>query len=111
MKKIYIAIAIFALYFGFFDSDKVDMYSYDVDAACSVVMFTTDWCPVCKTAKTYFDNKQYGYCEFDVEKDSVANHFYKELDTGGVPTILVGNRMTVGFNPQKIDDLIAGLEK
>lgn len=109
MKKLYIIIAIFAVYFVVNDSDKVDMYSYDVDAGCSVVMFTTDWCPTCKSAKSYFNDKQYGYCEFDVEKDAVANQFYKKLDTGGVPTILVGNRMTVGFRPNKIDELMADL--
>lgn len=110
MTKIYIALAIFALYFIFSDSDKVDMHASDVDANCSVVMFTTDWCPVCKKAKSYFESKKYSYCEFDVEKDSFANLYYRELDSAGVPTILIGDSMTVGFYPDKIDQLIDDLE-
>jgi glutaredoxin len=111
MNKIYVVLAICVLLYIFSDSDKVDMHASDVDANCSVVMFTADWCPVCKTAKRYFKNNNYSYCEFDVEKDSFANHYYQELETNGVPTILIGNRITVGFYPDEIDDLISDLDE
>lgn len=107
MNKLLLIAAAVAIYFGMQDSDIVDMYAYDVDAKCSVVMFTTDWCPVCTKARNYFNEKQYDFCEFDVEKDKVAEQFYRKLDTQGVPTILIGNRMSVGFNPTKIDELMA----
>lgn len=110
MNKRYIALTVFALYFIFNDSNKVDMHASDVDADCSVVMFTTDWCPVCKSAKSYFERKKYSYCEFDVDKDSLANRYYRELGTSAVPTILIGDSMVVGFYPDEIDELIAELE-
>lgn len=110
MNKFYIVFAALALYWFFGASDKVDLHASDVDSNCSVVMFTADWCPVCKTAKSYFDRMDYAYCEFDVEKNSFANQYYQQLETEGVPTILIGNRLTVGFYPTKIDELIADLD-
>jgi len=110
MKKIFLALIVLTAYFTFSGSDQVDLHASDVDASCSVVMFTTDWCGTCKTAKTYFKKQNYSYCEFDVEKDPLANLYYQELDTGGVPTILIGNRMTLGFYPDKIDELMSGLD-
>ena len=110
MKKIFLALAVLATYYIFSGSDQVDLHASDVDASCTVVMFTTDWCGTCKTAKTYFKNQNYSYCEFDVEKDPLANLYYRELETGGVPTILIGNRMTLGFYPDKIDELMSDLD-
>ena len=111
VNKLLLIAAPIAIYFGLQDKDVVHMHASDVHPNCSVVMFTTDWCPVCTTARSYFDNKDYDYCEFDVEKDELAEQYYRELDTQGVPTILIGNRMSVGFNPAKIDELMANFDQ
>ncbi|MCX4029152.1 hypothetical protein H0A36_17295 [Endozoicomonas sp. SM1973] len=75
----------------------------EVNPTCDIIMFSTSWCPVCKSAGEYLDRKNYKYCEVDIEKDSVAYDYYKRLGTQGVPTILIGDQVTVGLNPREIE--------
>lgn len=67
-------------------------------ASSGVTMFSTSWCGYCKQARAYFASKGIPYTDIDVEKSDDGRRRYKELGGGGVPIILVGNRMMQGFS-------------
>jgi glutaredoxin len=67
-------------------------------SSSGVTMFSTVWCGYCKKARAYFASKGIAYAEIDVEKSEDGQRRYKELGGGGVPIILVGNRMMQGFS-------------
>lgn len=69
-----------------------------------VVMFSANWCGVCKKAKKYFRRKGVRFTEYDIEKSSKGKRLYKNLGATGVPVILVGKKRMNGFSE-------AGFEK
>lgn len=71
-----------------------------------VKLLTTAWCGVCKKAKAYLAQKGIYYLEYDVETSDVGRLEYKRLNGKGVPIILVGHQKMVGFNAQKLDDML-----
>ena len=68
-----------------------------------VVMFATSWCPYCVKARTLFKAKGVQYSELDLEKDSAAAAFQQDvMGLSGFPTIVIGNRVTQGFDEGQI---------
>ena len=70
-----------------------------------VVIYTTDWCGICRQAKSYFKQKAIPYREYDVEKSAKGRRDYKRLQGSGVPIILVGKQRMNGFSPGSFDKL------
>jgi glutaredoxin 3 len=69
-----------------------------------VVIYSTPACPVCKKAKEYFTGKGIAYEEVDVSTDrAAAAEMVKKSGQMGVPVILVGDTMLVGYNQLKLD--------
>ncbi|MSQ73498.1 MAG: hypothetical protein EXR27_19805 [Betaproteobacteria bacterium] len=70
-----------------------------VTSSAQVVMFATSWCPYCAAARTLFKKRGVVYTELDVERDAQAKYFQeKVLQQNGYPTIVIGNRVIVGFS-------------
>jgi len=68
-----------------------------------VVMFATGWCPYCAKARDVFKAHNVRYTEFDLEHDGAAAEFQeKVLGLSGFPTIIIGNRVTQGFDEGQI---------
>jgi glutaredoxin len=68
-----------------------------------VVMFGTSWCPYCAKARAVFAAKGVRYTELDLERDSSAADFQRDvMGLGGFPTIVIGNRVTQGFDEGQI---------
>ena len=76
-----------------------------VASATSVTMYMTSWCPHCKRARAYFTQKGIAFTELDVEKSAAGRKGYEALGGGGVPIILVGEKMMRGFSPQSFEAL------
>ncbi|HVN14847.1 MAG TPA: glutaredoxin domain-containing protein [Anaerolineales bacterium] len=55
-----------------------------------IVMYTTKYCGDCRMAKAFLQQKDIEYLEINVEGDSQATAFVKELNRGyvSVPTII-----------------------
>lgn len=70
-----------------------------------VVIYTTDWCGVCRQAKQYFKRNSIPYREYDVEKTTKGRRDYKRLKGNGVPIILVGDQRMHGFSPNRFEQL------
>ncbi len=76
-------------------------------ASGRVVIFTTDWCRVCKKAKRYMDDNSIAYSERDIEKSDSARRDYERLGGKGVPLLQVGQQTMHGFDAGSLDRLLA----
>jgi len=78
-----------------------------------VILFSTAWCPSCKTARQYFITRNIRFVELDVEKDPQAGQQYQaitnayHLRPGVVPLIIVNGRPMQGFSQQQVEAALA----
>ncbi len=70
-----------------------------------VVMYSTEWCGVCKTAKRYFKEKNIHFKEYDVERSGKGERDFRRLQGQGVPIILVGNQRMNGFSAARFESI------
>ena len=69
-----------------------------------VVMYSTDWCGVCRRARQYFEQNDIAFVEHDVDRDPQARAEYLLLNPRrSVPTIKIGDEVIVGFSAQAVD--------
>jgi glutaredoxin len=74
-----------------------------VMAPSKVVMFGTSWCPYCAKARAVFNAQGVRFIELDLERDIAAEAFQRDvMGLGGFPTIVIGNRVTQGFDEGQI---------
>ncbi|MDZ7762920.1 MAG: glutaredoxin domain-containing protein [Melioribacteraceae bacterium] len=72
-----------------------------------VVMFSTQTCSFCNTAKRYFRENRIRFTDVDVSKDEkAARDMQRKTGQTGVPVILINNRPIVGFDKNKIDRML-----
>lgn len=72
-----------------------------------VIIFTTPTCSFCNAAKRYFREKNIRFTEVDVSKDQkAAMDMYRRTGQMGVPVILINNRPIVGFDVNKINQML-----
>ncbi len=72
-----------------------------------VKVYSTPWCMYCKMAKDYFKEKRVDFTEFDVSVDERARK--EMLDASkqsGVPVIMIDNEMVIGFDKERINQLL-----
>ncbi|UNC92688.1 glutaredoxin family protein [Candidatus Contubernalis alkaliaceticus] len=72
-----------------------------------VIVYTTPTCPFCDTVKEFLSKKGVSYVEYDVSEDENARQ--EMMDKSGrmaVPTMVINNEVIVGFDQEKIDELI-----
>lgn len=70
-----------------------------------VTIYTTPTCHFCKLAKEFFAEKNVEYTAYDVASDAAKRQEMIQM-TGqlGVPVIVIGGDIMVGFDRQKIAD-------
>lgn len=76
-------------------------------SAKRVVMYSTQWCGVCKKAKNYFAKNKIPYTSYDIENNKKAQMDFKAMGATGVPVILIGNKKMLGFSPGRFQKLYA----
>ena len=69
----------------------------------SIVMYSAEWCGVCKKAKKYFNARRIPYKELDIDKNKQARREFQMLGGKGVPLILVGDHRMAGFDQRFFD--------
>ena len=71
------------------------------------VVFMTSWCPACKYTVQEFNSKNIDFIQADVEKNETARKLFSRIKertgSGGVPQILIGKEIFVGFNWSAIE--------
>ncbi len=72
-----------------------------------VILFTTPTCTYCKKTKRYLRERGIPFKDVDVSKDPrAARDMVRRSGQQGVPQILIGNQVVVGFDRPKIDKLL-----
>jgi glutaredoxin len=71
----------------------------------SVILYSAQWCGVCKRAQRYFNEKNIPFQEYDVEKSQRGRRDYKRLQGKGVPIILIGEQRMNGFSPEYFESI------
>lgn len=74
--------------------------------ADQVTVFTSNTCPYCTLAKNYLDEKGVEYTEKNVQTDKEARKELMEMGHMGVPVLVVNGEEIVGFDKEKLDDLL-----
>lgn len=70
-----------------------------------VVMYSAEWCGVCKRAERYFKASKIPFREYDVEKSEKGRKDYRKMQGRGVPIILVGKSRMNGFSVSNFEKL------
>lgn len=83
----------------------VETKSFLEEESSSMVVFATDWCPVCKKAKKYFNDKNMDYKLIDIEKDQGGMQKFQALGGTYVPYIIMDGKIIEGFNEFYAEEL------
>ena len=90
------------------DEEAMSVLEREIDGKTKkkkVVMYSTEWCGVCKKAKKYFNANSIPFREYDIEKDEKRAREFKKLKGRGVPLILVGKQRMSGFSASSFEKL------
>jgi len=72
-----------------------------------VKIYSTPACVYCKTLKGYLSKHEIKFEDIDVSKDQKAmEHMVKVSGQMGVPVVEIDKEVIIGFDKQKIDELL-----
>ena len=72
-----------------------------------VTIYSTPSCHFCHMAKDFFKEKNVEFVDFDVAGDQEKRkEMIDKSGQMGVPVIIIGNQIIVGFNKPKIVELL-----
>ena len=67
-----------------------------------VELYVTSWCPYCKKAIQYFQDRGIAFTVYDIEKDPAAAKRKESLDSrGGVPFAVINGNGVHGYAPEQ----------
>jgi glutaredoxin len=81
-------------------------------AAGRVILYSTSWCPACRSARQYLTEKGIPFVEKDIEKDAGAAEELMQkarrqgISTSGVPVLEVNGTLLQGFDPDRLAELL-----
>ena len=74
----------------------------------NVVVYSTPTWPYCSKVKEYLSQKGINFQEHNVAADrNAAKEMIEKSKQLGVPTIIIDDKVVVGFNRAKLDELLA----
>lgn len=77
------------------------------NATTEVTIYSTPSCHFCHMAKDFFKEKNIAYTEFDVASDQEKRkEMVEKSGQMGVPVIVIGSELVIGFNKPKIVGLL-----
>lgn len=72
-----------------------------------VTIYSTPSCHFCHMAKEFFKEKNVTYTEHDVAGDAeMRKEMVEKSGQMGVPVIIIGDELIIGFNKPKIVELL-----
>ena len=72
-----------------------------------VIIYSTPTCPFCIRAKGYLSRKGISYTDYNVAQDrDKAKEMVRKSGQMGVPVIIIGDEVVVGFNQSLLDKLL-----
>ena len=72
-----------------------------------ITVYSTPSCPWCRKVKQYFKSLEIPFKDVDVSKNpKKAEEMYRKSGQMGVPVVVMGNQVIVGFDKAKIDRIL-----
>ncbi len=77
-----------------------------------VFMYALSTCPWCRKAKQFFktNNVPFDYVDYDLqpedEQERIMEKMLKISGTGSFPVVMIGDRVIVGYNPEKYSEVL-----
>ncbi len=73
-----------------------------------VVMYCTSWCPACRRARAYFNQKGISFTEVDIGRDRAAAARVREWAKGfeTTPTFDINGTVIVNFDMAKVNEAL-----
>lgn len=73
----------------------------------NVTIYSTPSCHFCHMAKDFFKEKNIAYTEYNVASDAdKRKEMVEKSGQMGVPVIVIGDQMVIGFNKPKVAELL-----
>jgi len=72
-----------------------------------VLLYSQPGCPPCFAAKQFLKERQVAFEYKDVQADPAALQELLDLNSRSTPTIVVGNEVMIGFDPERLETLLA----
>ncbi len=73
----------------------------------SVTIYTTPTCHFCQMSKEFFKANNVSYTEHDVAADAaMRQEMIDKSGQMGVPVIMIGSEMIVGFDKRRLTELL-----
>ncbi len=77
-----------------------------------VKIYSSPTCPYCQMAKSFFKSQKIDFEDVDVTKDQQkVEEMVKLSGQMGVPVIVIGDQIIVGFDPEEIKKALASQRK
>ncbi len=71
-----------------------------------IILYSAPGCQGCAQAKQFFSEQGISYTERDISTDETAKTELQRRGIRGTPVIVVGDKVMVGFNPDKLKLLL-----
>jgi glutaredoxin-like YruB-family protein len=71
-----------------------------------VVLYSQPGCPPCHAAKQFLNARNIPFEYNDVQSDPAALDELVRLNSRSTPTIVVGEEVMIGFDPDRLDSLL-----
>ena len=71
-----------------------------------VLLYSQPGCPPCHAAKLFLQVHEVPFEYKDVQADPVALQELMELNSRSTPTIVVGEEVMIGFDPDRLESLL-----
>ncbi len=72
----------------------------------NVVVYTSSTCPYCDSVKEYLNERGVSYTEKNISTDVDARKELMKMGHMGVPVTIVDGEEVVGFNKERLDELL-----
>ena len=76
-----------------------------------VVLYSQPGCAPCFAARTFLKSRKVPFTYRDVQADPQAFRELMDLGSRSTPTLLVGSEVMIGFDPEKLETLLAAGEE
>ncbi|MGN6831164.1 glutaredoxin family protein [Paucibacter sp. M5-1] len=87
-----------------------DFSSHFPDRDVQVVVYGTASCSFCKSTRRYLSERGIRFVDRDVQKSTAAASAYASLGGGGVPLVVIGERLIRGYHPDAFESALASLK-
>jgi glutaredoxin-like YruB-family protein len=73
-----------------------------------VTIFTQPDCPPCQIVKLFLTERGVEFEERDITVDSEAvTELTEKYRSHSTPTVVIGDEVLIGFNPERLDEILA----